>query len=41
MKEEEIAELRKLDFEGIVDILEEKGQVKVALLGMPAKGLTG
>ena len=41
VKEEEIAELRKLDFEGIVDILEEKGQVKVALLGMPAKGLTG
>jgi len=38
-KEEEISELRRLNFEGLIDFFEEKGEAKVALLGIPVKVL--
>jgi len=37
--EEQISELRKLDFEGLVDFFEDEGEAKIALIGIPAKAI--
>ncbi len=38
-KEEEISELKRLDFEGLIDFFEERGEARIALLGIPVKVL--